>query len=70
MLTFTTTGLSSGFSGRKHPVPDRPEDKGEPGTSDTFQIEIWQGVVDKENGPPVPKHRTQGVLGGGNIKFH
>jgi hypothetical protein len=46
------------------------EDNGEPGTSDTFQIDIWQGVVDTENGPPTPKHRARGVLGGGNIKIH
>lgn len=46
------------------------EDNGEPGTNDTFQIEIWLGVVDTENGPPTPKHRAKGVLGGGNIKIH
>ena len=46
-------------------------DNGEPGTNDTFRIEIWLGVVeDTENGPPTPKHTAQGVLGGGNIKIH
>ena len=46
------------------------EDNGEPGDNDTFQIEIWMGVVDTENGPPTPKHKAKGVLGGGNIKIH
>jgi hypothetical protein len=46
------------------------EDNGELGTSDTFKIEIWLGVVDTENGPPEPKHTAQGVLGGGDIKIH
>jgi len=46
------------------------EDNGEPGTNDTFKIEIWLGVVDTENGPPTPKHKAQGVLGGGNIMIH
>ena len=46
------------------------EDNGEPGTNDTFQIEIWLGVVDTENGPPIRKHKAQGVLDGGNIRIH
>ena len=46
------------------------EDNGEPGTNDRFKIEIWLGVVDTENGPPTPKHKAQGYLGGGNIKIH
>jgi PKD repeat protein len=47
------------------------EDNGEPGTQDTFKIEIWLGVVaDTENAPPTPKHKARGVLGGGNIKIH
>lgn len=46
------------------------EDNGSPGSNDTFKIEIWLGVVDTENGPPTPKHKAQGVLGGGNIKVH
>jgi|GEM_PF-5436761 len=46
------------------------EDNGDPGSNDTFKIEIWTGVVDTENGPPSPKHKAQGVLGGGNIKIH
>jgi hypothetical protein len=46
------------------------EDNGEPGNSDTFKIEIWLGDVDTENGPPTPKHKAKGVLGGGNIKIH
>jgi hypothetical protein len=46
------------------------EDNGEPGTNDTFQIEIWMGVVDTEDTPPTPKHKAKGVLGGGNIRIH
>jgi len=46
------------------------EDNGEPGTNDTFQIEIWLGVTDTENSPPTPKHKAKGNLGGGNIKIH
>jgi PKD repeat protein len=46
------------------------EDNGELGTEDTFQIEIWMGVVDTENAPPVPKHKAKGTLGGGNILIH
>lgn len=46
------------------------EDNGEPGTNDRFQIEIWMGVVDTENGTSLPKHKAKGVLGGGNIKIH
>ncbi|MBW8039670.1 MAG: PKD domain-containing protein [Planctomycetes bacterium] len=47
------------------------EDNGQPGTNDTFQIEIWMGVVaDTENAPPTPKHKAKGILGGGNIKIH
>jgi len=46
------------------------EDNGEPGTGDWFKIEIWTGVVDTENGPPTPKHKAQGYLGGGNIQIH
>lgn len=46
------------------------EDNGEPERDDTFQIEIWLGVVDTENGSPTPKHRAKGVLGGGNIRIH
>ena len=46
------------------------EDNGEPGANDSFQIEIWLGVVDTENGPSTPKHKAKGVLGGGNIKIH
>jgi hypothetical protein len=46
-------------------------DNGEPGAdTDEFKIEIWMGVVDTENGPPIPKHKAQGVLGGGNIQIH
>jgi len=47
------------------------EDNGEPGTGDWFKIEIWMGPdVDTENGPPVPKHKAQGYLGGGNVQIH
>jgi len=46
------------------------EDNGEPGINDTFKIEIWVGVVDTENVNPTPKHKAQGVLGGGNIQIH
>jgi hypothetical protein len=46
------------------------EDNGELGINDTFQVEIWLGIVDTEDGPPTPKHKAQGVLGGGNIKIH
>ncbi len=46
------------------------EDNGEPGTNDTFKIEIWMGPVDTENSPPNPKHMTHGTLGGGNIQIH
>lgn len=46
-------------------------DNGEPGAgNDEFKIEIWMGVVDTENGPPTPKHKAKGVLGGGNIQIH
>ena len=45
------------------------QDNGEPGRNDTLQIEIWLGVVDTENGPPTPKHKAKGQLGGGNIKI-
>ena len=50
-------------------TPDTGEDKGDPGTNDTFKIEIWLGVVDTESGPPTPKHLAKGVLGGGNIRI-
>ena len=46
------------------------EDNGEPGTNDFFKIEIWLGVQDPESRPPRPKHKAQGVLGGGNIQIH
>jgi hypothetical protein len=47
------------------------EDNGEPGTGDWFKIEIWLGPdVDTENSPPVPKHKAQGYLGGGNVQIH
>ena len=47
-------------------------DNGEPGSEDTFKIEIWPGHdLDTENGDPGrAKHRMQGLLGGGNIKIH
>jgi hypothetical protein len=47
------------------------DDNAEPGAGiDTFKVEIWMGSVDTENGPPSPKHLTQGTLGGGNIQIH
>jgi hypothetical protein len=47
------------------------DDNGEPGTNDTFKIEIWQGGnVDTENTLETPKHKAQGNLGGGNIQIH
>ena len=47
-------------------------DNGEPGSNDTFKIEIWPGLdVDTENGNHGrAKHMMQGTLGGGNIKIH
>ncbi|MHC4800231.1 MAG: post-COAP-1 domain-containing protein [Planctomycetota bacterium] len=47
-------------------------DNGEPGVGvDTFKIEIWLGAdFDTENSTEGPKHKAQGVLGGGNIQLH
>jgi hypothetical protein len=48
----------------------RAIENGEPGADDTFEIEIWGGLVDTENDPPTPLHRLAGTLSGGNIQVH
>ncbi len=45
-------------------------DNGEPGSQDTFKIEIWPGLIDTENTTVSPKICLQGTLGGGNIRIH
>ena len=64
------TGTRADFGGTceyggsaNHTFKVQVEDKGEPGSSDTFTIEVY-------NLAGVRVHRASGVLGGGNIQIH